>query len=38
VVFVTGERMTEVACLGWKPEKDPYPGNVYQNPFETSRF
>ena len=38
VIFVTGERMTAVACLGYRAPESPYPGNVYQNPFENVTF
>ncbi|HJN15720.1 MAG TPA: Gfo/Idh/MocA family oxidoreductase [Armatimonadota bacterium] len=38
VVGVTGERFTEVSCMGWgpTPEEDPqFVGNQYDNPFDT---
>ena len=38
VVFVTGERMTAVAALGYRPKEDPYPDNPYRNPFENVTF
>jgi predicted dehydrogenase len=38
VIFATGERMTAVACLGYRPPEDPYPGNVYHNPFGNVTF
>lgn len=39
VVFVTGERLTEVACIAWGREPNPYPGNRYNNnPFQNFTF
>jgi predicted dehydrogenase len=33
IVPVTGERLTEVTCLGWGVEDEAIRGNVYGNPF-----
>jgi predicted dehydrogenase len=37
LVGVTGERLTEVSCLGWTKEDDPaWKENVYDNPFSSN--
>jgi predicted dehydrogenase len=38
VIFVTGERMTEVTCVSWGPEKELFPGNQYKNHFVDATF
>jgi predicted dehydrogenase len=40
LVGVTGERLTEVTCLGWGDDDPNLKGNVYKNPFwnETAFF
>jgi predicted dehydrogenase len=40
LVGVTGERLTEVTCIGWGDDNKPLKGNPYDNPFwnETAMF
>ena len=40
LISVTGERLTEVSCLGWGDDDPLLQGNVYGNPFwnETAQF
>jgi len=40
LVGTTGERLTEVSCLGWGDDSDLLKGNPYRNPFwnETAMF
>ena len=40
LISVTGERLTEVSCLGWGDEDPLLKDNVYKNPFwnETAQF